>query len=71
MNTGNQIPGVEERMAGEQGILDGVGMGIEDVIAREGLALGIASSRLGHICLPGHVKTNTPLYVDRQARSPH
>ncbi len=63
----DQISGIEERMADEQGILDGIGMRIEGVVACERLAFEIATAWFGHISFLRNVKINTPLYIDHQA----
>jgi hypothetical protein len=55
----DQVFRVEERVAGEQGIADGVGMAVEDAIPRQRLALWIPPFCLRHE-RPRIVNLNTP-----------
>ena len=67
----NQVLRVEERIAGEQGIADGFGIGVEHAVLRQRLALRIPLPCPRHRRPQSSVNINTPLYVGCQSPEPH
>jgi hypothetical protein len=64
----NQILCIEEGIAGEQGVVNSLGVRIECAVSRQRLAFGVSFRCLCHARSGTriYVNTNTPLYITRQ-----